>query len=40
MPIIDDLYGTGCTLNQCTDVLRKDSNIKKIYVLAITKTKN
>lgn len=38
--LIDDLYGTGCTLNQCTDVLRKDSNIKKIYVLAITKTKN
>lgn len=38
--LIDDLYDTGFTLNQCTDILRRDSNIKKIYVLAITKTKN
>lgn len=38
--LIDDLYQTGTTLNQCAFVLRQDPLIDKIYVLAITKTKN
>jgi len=37
--IIDDLYSTGSTLNEVCKVLRKDSNVKKIYCLAITRTK-
>lgn len=37
--IIDDLYSTGATLNETCKILRKDKNIKKIYCLAITKTK-
>ncbi len=38
--LVDDLMKSGTTLNQCVEVLREDSNIDKIYVLAITKTKN
>ena len=38
--LIDDLYQTGTTLNQCVSVLRKDPLIDNIYVLTITKTKN
>lgn len=37
--IIDDLYSTGATLNEVCKVLRKDSNVKNIYCLAMTKTK-
>lgn len=38
--LIDDLYQTGSTLEQCTSLLRQDPLINKIYVLTITKTKN
>ena len=38
--LIDDLYQTGTTLNQCTSLLRDDPLVDKIYVLTITKTKN
>ena len=38
--LIDDLYQTGTTLEQCTSLLRQDPLINKIYVLTITKTKN
>lgn len=37
--IIDDLYSTGATLNEVCKVLRKDSSVKNIYCLAMTKTK-
>ncbi|GAB1475527.1 hypothetical protein MASR2M70_03590 [Bacillota bacterium] len=37
--LIDDLYETGTTLNECVKELRKDSNIHKAYVLTLTKTK-
>jgi predicted amidophosphoribosyltransferase len=37
--IIDDLCGTGATLNEATKVLKRDGNVKNIYVLVITKTK-
>ena len=38
--LIDDLYQTGSTLEQCTSLLRQDPLINKVYVLTITKTKN
>lgn len=37
--IIDDLYGTGATLNEACKALRKDDNVKKIYCMVLTKTK-
>ena len=37
--IIDDLYGTGATLNEACKALRKDDNVKKIYSMVLTKTK-
>ena len=37
--VIDDLYSTGATLNETCKTLRKDSNVKNIYCLAMTKTK-
>lgn len=37
--VIDDLYSTGATLNEVCKVLRNDINVKKIYCLAMTKTK-
>ena len=37
--IVDDLYSTGATLNETCKTLRKDSNVKNIYCLAMTKTK-
>ena len=40
MLLIDDLYKTGTTLQECVNVLREDPLIDKIFVLTITKTKN
>lgn len=37
--LIDDLFQTGTTLNECSHVLRQDKSIDKIYVLAMTRTK-
>lgn len=37
--LIDDLYSSGQTANECVRVLREDENIRKVYFLAITKTK-
>ena len=37
--LIDDIYQSGSTLRQCTEVLREDPNINIIYVLTITKTR-
>lgn len=37
--LIDDLYDTGATLNECVRVLREDNKIKRIYVLVMTETK-
>lgn len=39
MLLIDDIYKTGTTLNECVKVLRKDQKIKRIYVLTLTKTR-
>ncbi|CAC42012.1 ComF family protein [Listeria monocytogenes] len=38
--LVDDLYQSGQTLTECVNVLRNDKNIKNIYVLCMTKTKN
>ncbi len=37
--IIDDLFDTGSTLNECVKILKEDKNINKIYVLTMTKTR-
>ena len=37
--IIDDLYSTGKTMSECVSVLKADPLLKKIYVLAMTKTR-
>ncbi|MBR2471918.1 MAG: ComF family protein [Clostridia bacterium] len=37
--IIDDLYSTGSTSNECARVLRQNFNVKNIYFLAMTRTK-
>lgn len=37
--LVDDLYQTGVTLKECVNVLRKDLNVNKVYVLTVTKTK-
>ena len=38
--LIDDLYKTGLTLTHCVSALREDPLVAKIYVLAVTKTRN
>lgn len=38
--LLDDIFKSGKTLEQCTTALRTDPNIDKIYVIVITKTKN
>ncbi|MBR2744037.1 MAG: ComF family protein [Clostridia bacterium] len=37
--VIDDLYSTGATLNETCKILKNDINVKKIYCIAMTKTK-
>jgi len=37
--LVDDLLDTGSTMEECVSVLREDPKLKKIYVLAMTKTK-
>lgn len=37
--LVDDLYSTGATLNECVKILREDQLLGKIYVLTMTKTK-
>lgn len=37
--LVDDLTSSGMTLNLCAEVLKKDENVDKIYVLAMTKTR-
>lgn len=37
--LVDDLIRSGMTLNECVEVLRKDENVDKIYVLVMTKTR-
>ena len=34
---IDDLYGEGKTLTEMTKLIKTDPNIKKVFVLTITK---
>lgn len=37
--LVDDLYSTGATLEECVRVLRQDELLKRIYVLTMTKTR-
>ena len=37
--LVDDVFETGETLEACTRELRKDPNIRNIYVLTLTKSK-
>jgi len=37
--LIDDLYETGQTLEECVSVLKSDPLLKKVYVLVMTKTR-
>lgn len=37
--LIDDLFATGATAAECVKVLKTDSLVDKIYLLALTKTR-
>ncbi len=37
--LVDDLYQSGATLTIATDILRKEPNVRNIYVLTMTKTR-
>lgn len=38
--LIDDIYNTGSTANECTRVLKSDPLVDKVYYLAIGKTRD
>lgn len=38
--LIDDLFSTGATLNECAKALKTDELVDNIYVLALTKTRD
>lgn len=35
--LIDDIFDTGATANECVRLLKQDPNILNVYFLAITK---
>ena len=37
--LIDDIYSTGQTATECVSILKNDALVKKVYYLAIAKTK-
>ena len=37
--LVDDLFRTGSTLNECVKILKDDPHLQRVYVLAMTKTK-
>ena len=37
--LVDDLYSTGSTANECVRVLKEDELVDDVYFLAITKTR-
>ena len=36
--LVDDLFDTGSTISECVSVLKEDPKLKKIYIMAMTKT--
>jgi len=38
--LVDDLYESGATLTAATKILQTEPNVKNIYVLTMTKTRN
>jgi len=37
--LVDDLFSTGESFRECVSILKQDPNLKKIYVLAMTKAR-
>ena len=37
--LVDDIYSTGTTANECVKILKEDPNVLSVSLLAITKTK-
>lgn len=38
--LIDDIYDTGTTANECVRLLKQDPNVRRVYFLAITKRRS
>jgi len=38
--LLDDLFSTGATLNECAKVLKTDELVENIYVITLTKTRD
>lgn len=38
--LLDDIYSTGTTANECARILKQDNFIENVYFFAIAKTKN